>query len=306
MKIVWPQKKEGSALLLALCAIALMSVTVLGLVGFTDLGLKEQAGKEKDFRAMQLSLSGIALGLHPEIERDDPVLEQKLNSTESFSVRFKSEGGKLNLNTVLLAKQEDVLDRLFEQWGVKLRDRTVLVDSLMDWVDTDSVKRLDGFEQKDYQAKGLKGYAPNRPFQNLNEVDLVRGIEALAKLKPDWKDYFTVWSDGLLDLNDASPDVIQAVCEVPSSAAESFSQGRLGPDGKADTRDDVQYEKMAQVRSLLGMSEEDFAPLEKTLTLKSDYRRIESTGRVSFYERKLTVVVQLNVTPVQYLTWIEF
>jgi len=301
-----PSNTRGSALLLVLCAVALMSVAVISLVKFADLGLSEMATQEKDFRAMQLAISGLAVGQFPDLEEDDPVLSQTINSTESFSVVFKSEGGKLNINAILLGQQQEVLDSLFERWGLKQEDRAILIDCLMDWVDGDPLKRLNGAEQREYEAKGLIGYPLNRPFQDLEEMELVFGMATLKKVKPDWKDYFTVWTDGKLDLNEAPSDLVAAVCGVGSFAADNLVKRRLGPDSKLHTSDDYRYTEFSQVRSILGLTEQKFSEVERKVTLKSDYRRIESTGKVGSHERKVAVVVQIGVTPAQFLTWIEY
>ena len=297
---------HGSALLIVLWAIALMSFAVLGLVKFMEIGLTESASQSKNFRAMQLAESGLALGLHPQLEKEDSHLRQDLGSSESFAVTLKSEGARLNINFLLLNnKRSDLID-LFQSWKVNDGEIYKLADHLMDWVDEDSLKRLNGAENEDYTKLGFPGYPPNRPFQSLEEMELVPGIEFLAEARPDWKEYFTVWGDGKLDVNEAPAELIAVVCQVGSLPAEMFVNRRLGSDGEKETSDDFEYTEMAQVRSALGLSESLFKTVESRITLKSNYRRIVSVGRIGNYERSLAVVVQLNTNPVQYLTWIEY
>ncbi len=297
---------HGSALLIVLWAIALMSFAVLGLVKFMEIGLTESASQSKNFRAMQLAESGLALGLHPQLEKEDSHLRQDLGSSESFAVTLKSEGARLNINFLLLNnKRSDLID-LFQSWKVNDGEIYKLADHLMDWVDQDSLKRLNGAENEDYTKLGFPGYPPNRPFQSLEEMELVPGIEFLAEARPDWKEYFTVWGDGKLDVNEAPAELIAVVCQVGSLPAEMFVNRRLGSDGEKGTSDDFEYTEMAQVRSALGLSESLFKTVESRITLKSNYRRIVSVGRIGNYERSLAVVVQLNTNPVQYLTWIEY
>ncbi len=297
---------HGSALLIVLWAIALMSFAVLGLVKFMEIGLTESASQSKNFRAMQLAESGLALGLHPQLEKEDSHLRQDLGSSESFAVTLKSEGARLNINFLLLNnKRSDLID-LFQSWKVNDGEIYKLADHLMDWVDEDSLKRLNGAENEDYTKLGFPGYPPNRPFQSLEEMELVPGMEFLAEARPDWKEYFTVWGDGKLDVNEAPAELIAVVCQVGSLPAEMFVNRRLGSDGEKGTSDDFEYTEMAQVRSALGLSESLFKTVESRITLKSNYRRIVSVGRIGNYERSLAVVVQLNTNPVQYLTWIEY
>lgn len=180
------------------------------------------------------------------------------------------------------------------------------MDHLIDWVDADSLRRLNGAEAVDYAKQGQPGYPPNRPFQSLEEMAWVPGMEFLDKAQPDWKNSFTVWGDGRLDLNEAPAELIATVCQVGTVAAESFVQRRLGADGEWGTEDDFEYTELSQVRGALGLSESLFKTLEPRITLKSDYRRIVSTGKIGNYQRSLAVVVKLNSNPVAYLTWIEY
>jgi general secretion pathway protein K len=297
---------QGSALMIVLWAIAIMSVTILGLVQFMDLGLSELAAQSKNFKARQLAESGLALGLHPQLKKEDSHLRQDLGSGESFAVTLKSEGGRLNINTLLLNERRAELVDLFQSWKVPSEELYRLVDHLMDWVDEDSLSRLNGAEQSDYEKLGLPGYPPNRPFQSLEEMEGVPGMEFLTKAKPDWKEFLTVWNDGKLDLNEAPAELIAAVCRVGTVAAEMFVQRRLGPDGEAGTEDDFEYKEMSQVRSALGLSQSLFQSVESRITLKSEFRRIVSIGKIGSYERTLSVVVRLNSNPVQYLTWTEY
>lgn len=301
-----PPSRRGSALLLSLCAIAIMSLTVMSLVEWTGLGLDEVAAKERDFRALQLAESGVAMGLHPQVEKMDSVLNQEISPSESFSVEIKSEESRLNINSVLTTEKKGVLEDLFTHWGMKERERSVLIDCLIDWVDPNPLKSLNGAERKEYEAAGLIGYPPNRPFLNVEEMEMVRGIAALDRVKPDWKDYFTVCGEGKLDLNEAPADLIAAVCGVGSLAAETFVKRRLGSDGKNGTGDDFTYTDPAQIRGALGLSENAFKEIEDRITLKGEFRRVESTGKVGAHSRTISAVFKLNTNPIQYLSWTEF
>jgi type II secretory pathway component PulK len=299
------KEQNGSALIIVLWSLAVMAMVVLALITFMDLGLDESATRFKDFRALQLAESGVALGLHPKIDRRDSLLNQTFEHAESFSVKIRSEGGRLNINVMLLQNREKELTDLFQRWGMDNRDADVLVDHLLDWVDGDSLKRLNGAEEKDYEETGMHGFPPNRPFQSVEEMSLVPGMEQLVKLKPEWRDYFTVWNDGKLDMNEAPADLIAVVCKVGSLVAERVVKHRLGRDEEIDTDDDFEYADMAQVRMDLGLPESLFKDIQDKITLKSDYRRIESTGRIASHQRRLVVVARLNSNPIQYLVWME-
>jgi type II secretory pathway component PulK len=298
--------KKGSALIMALWAVGLMSVAVIGLVLVMQTGMEELAMQSKDFRTRQLAESGIALGLHPQIAKTDPVLRQEFPGAESFEVHLRSEGARLNINRVLFAKKERfILSTLFRRWGLEREEADALLDHLVDWVDEDDLKQLNGAEWDDYEKDGKPGWPPNRPLQSVEEMALVPGMERIAELQPDWADFFTVYGDGKLDLNEAPAALIEAVCETGQYQAEKLVERRLGPDEEADTKDDVLLENTALVKAFLGLSNAVFERVEPRITVKSDYRRIVSTGRIGKYERKIEAVAAMNTTPLRFLYWSE-
>jgi general secretion pathway protein K len=298
--------RQGSALMIVLWAVALMSATLLALVQFMDLGLSESAAQGKNSRALQLAESGLALGLHPSIRPWESLLQQSPESGESFAVTLRSEGARLNINALLLNNNREVLADLFQRWKVDDKQIGTLIDRMMDWVDEDSLKRLNGSEKEEYEKLGFSGYPSNKPFQSLEEMELMPGIEFLAEAKPDWKDFFTVWGDGKLDVNQAPADLIASFCQVGGATAQFFVQSRPGADKVEGTKDDFRYTEMKQVRSALGMSESLFQELEGRITLESDYRRIVSVGKVVNFQRTVAVVVRIKANPIEYLTWMEY
>lgn len=298
--------KKGSALIMALWAVGLMSVAVIGLVLVMQTGMEELAMQSKDFRTRQLAESGIALGLHPRIEKTDPVLRQAFPGAESFEVRLRSEGARLNINRVLFAEKERfILSTLFRRWGLEREEADALIGHLVDWVDEDDLKQLNGAEWEEYEEEGKPGWPPNRPLQSVEEMALVPGMERVAELEPDWADFFTVYGDGKLDLNEAPAALIEAVCETGQYQAEKFVERRLGPDQEQDTEDDVLLEDTGLVKSLLGLSNGVFERVEPRITVKSDYRRIVSTGRIGKYERKIEAVAAMSTVPLRFLYWSE-
>ena len=117
---------------------------------------------------------------------------------------------------------------------------------------------------------------------------LVRGMDVVERLKPDWRNYFSVYGDGLTDLNYAPKEIIMAVCDVPESDADNLIRERNGADGIPGTEDDVQL-TIGQARSILGLDAQKYAALQSRITVDHLMRRVESVGRVG--ESKFKVVV---------------
>jgi hypothetical protein len=145
-------------------------------------------------------------------------------------------------------------------------------------VDADDVERVRGAERDFYARRGWREHPANLGFRDLEEMRLVRGMELLAELHPDWKDAFTLYGDGTIDVNEASAELIEMVCQVDYEAAERLVQRRSGPDELDHTWDDVPYADMREVRELLGLGFGDFARIQPRMTLAHPVRRVESRG----------------------------
>ena len=150
---------------------------------------------------------------------------------------------------------------VFQSWGIELSEAQEIVNCLLDWVDADDVTSAapDGAEAEWYEANvGSLNYPFNRAFYDVEEMQFVKGMDVVAAYKPNWRDYFTVRSQGPLDINDADANLIvvaaglEEMTEIGGSEFsenvdeiedflngdnESGSYGRNGPDGIKDTNE---------------------------------------------------------------------
>jgi general secretion pathway protein K len=296
---------RGSALLLVLWATVMLSVMIMGVVQLVDFDLDDSIGRQKNARARQLAESGLALGIHPEVEFHDPVLKQTLSGAERIEVKVSSEGARLNINRLLGRNDRELLRRIFDEWGVDDSTSSQLLDCLADWADADDLKRLNGAERSDYEKRGVASAPKNRPFWSLEEMAMVSGMEKLEEVKPNWRDYFTIWGDGRLDINEASAELIQLVCEVNILQAEALVKRRWGPDGEEGTEDDLRFTDVEEVRRTLALPQTTFERIDQRITIQENVRRIESTGVVGNHRYQIILVALRNANPPQYLEWQE-
>src|SRR5207245_7754115 len=77
-----------------------------------------------------------------------------------------------------------------------------------------------------------------RPFRSVEEMSLIPEFAPVAAAEPDWTKYFTVWSDGTINVNAADADVIALVTGVTPEQAKHFVQHRWGRDGRRNMSDD--------------------------------------------------------------------
>lgn len=286
--VIRTRRQRASALLLVLAVIIIMSLSVLGLRDMLAYSIKENGQAALEFRALHLAECGIAVGLHPQIKPGDPSLKQTIGNDSGFEVNITSEGSRIPVNYLTDSHFREIVYNLFVRWQVPPQDAETAVDSLADWVDTDNNQRTSGAEKEFYEAQGFPNFPQQKDFGSLDEMLLVRGMDVIERLKPDWRSSFSVHGDGLIDLNYASADILMAVGDVQEGGAEALIRERSGGDGIPNTEDDKTL-STNEATQLLGMDSEKAKSLSSILTTDHLTRRVESTGRVG--ERTYRVIV---------------
>ncbi|MEI6534592.1 MAG: hypothetical protein WCN98_04565, partial [Verrucomicrobiaceae bacterium] len=282
---------RGSALMLVIWAIMLMAFTVAGVVEYVTSSMDENVLAAGQFRALTLAESGITIGLHPQIKPGDPALKQVIGSDGGFEVTISSEGARIPINYITDSAYRESVYNLFVNWGLSPDEANTAADSLADWVDTDSDPRSQGAEVDYCKSLGFQDFPRNQGFASLEEMLLVKGMEAVERLKPDWRSFFSIHGDGLIDLNYASKDVLMAVCGVKETDADNLIRERSGPDGIAGTEDDKTL-STADGQKLLGLDGAKFATIQSRITTDHLIRRVESTGHVGTQRYKVVVIAK--------------
>ena len=281
--------RRGVALIAVIWLIAILAMACMAALRVVSFDLELATSKVHGTRARQIAEMGIAIGSNPMIERTDPLLRQMDEETgEGFEVKLISEGARLNPNVLLLGDDKGLLRTIFIDWGLDLDTAQAVTDALSDWVDDNDETELNGAEKEYYEGVGRINQPFNRPFYNLDEMRLVRGMEQVEAVKPDWRNWFTIWSGGQLDLNEAEAELIAAAAEVPVEVASIIPETVRGPDGIRDTDDDAPFQKLADALDRLGGVRED---LIQRFTVSDNTVRIESTGYASGARRKIIAIV---------------
>jgi len=299
---------KGTALLLVLWAVAILSFAVLWVADLVNIELTYGSAEAKSMAARQIALSGVALGLHPQVTREDfELLNREVRPGEEMRVRIRGEGARLNINQTLAARDTLVLKNLFTSWGLTPDASDVLIDRLTDWIDDDIGRQLNGAEKSEYEALGIIDAPADRPFRSVAEMGRVLGMEELAAVKPDWREAFTIFGDGKIDINEAGPDVLQAATGLTPEMTADIIRARLGPDGEESTEDDLRFESVDQLNGWLTASAYPADQVAARLTTESTVKRIDSRGVVGDCEKAISVVAESGQggQPNNFLLWEE-
>jgi type II secretory pathway component PulK len=285
--------KNGFALIAVLWLIAILSLAAITTLRVISFDMELATAKVHGSRAYQLAEMGIAVGSNPAVERNDPILNRfDEENNEEVRVTLTSEGARFNINTLVMSEDKSLIRSIFIHWGMELDSSQALTDALTDWVDADDEVALNGAEIEDYEKMGRLNQPFNRPFYDIEEMRLVRGMDQIEQLRPDWRNWFTVWSSGTLDLNEADAELIAVAAEVTEAAASIVPETVRGIDNIRDTEDDVPFQDVTSALSLLGIGGETGQIIAQRFTIDDTTTRITSTARSSDSTRRITAIVR--------------
>jgi general secretion pathway protein K len=167
----------------------------------------------------------------------------------TYSWRIQDEEGLVNINNATRKQIEDLLQHCGMGLGA---ERDTVIDSIRDWIDPDSFKKLNGAEEDYYRSLDPPYSCKDAPFDVVEELLLVRGVreeprlfyggEADGKKVPGLRDLVTVSPyQGKLNQGTAPQDLLEALgLARPSGKAriseyyEIFATGK--PAGNAPPR----------------------------------------------------------------------
>ena len=297
-----PTYRRGAALLLVLWAIIVLTASVLVYATFIRQTLitATQAYNDTDARAM--ANSGMALGLHPLVTKETPALAMQENADPGFRVKMISEGGKLNLNQFLREDDPRKIE-MFKRWlewrGIEFNEREHIVDCILDYLDADNLKRINGQED-------TEGYhPPNRgQFMELDELEQVWGAEALTS-QGGWRDDLTIFSQGPIDVTAAEFQIMRLLPGLGDGGIQRFLEWRKGSDGIDGTLDDPPITKLEQIQGFLGLNKTQYSALSGLIGLKDSTWHITSEGWRGKVHRQIEVVARKGGQNPNILSWKE-
>jgi general secretion pathway protein K len=182
---------------------ALEKLKYIGSTGrFTSWNLENLSGN-KDF-PLQLNL------------RDNPL------TVGNCELRLQDSAGKLSL----WYPHYDILKNLLLAKGVSSADSSVANDSLMDWIDEDDLKRLNGAESYYYKMEQSRPYGArnDRFLQTTGELALVKGFQ--GQVYDLVKDEMLETVTGSFNFNTADANLLSAVLGTGLQEAQSLVQLR--------------------------------------------------------------------------------
>ena len=225
----WPTQQRGIALIMVLWLSVLLAVLVASFSIAARIETLQARNLVDSIKARYAAEAGLHLAVY-QLRMPDPLqrwtgdgrsYQFDLEGTQ-IDIQLIDESGKVDINAADLP----TLLQLFQQAGRELQDAEILASRGMDWRDPDDlVTEPGGGEKDDYEDAGLSYGARDQPFQTVDEIQLVLGMEydTYLQLEP----LVTIYS-GRTEPNWAlAPrEVLMAFLQADPMAIEQFIEMR--------------------------------------------------------------------------------
>ena len=228
---------RGEAGGVALILVIWVMVILVAIVGEFSYSMRTEINITRNFKeeeeAYQLALAGIEQAKIEMLSVKDPavmylneegilIFDEEAEEPEreggigkgTFKYTITDEDAKLNINKASPGQ----LKNIFLDTGVDITEVDTIVDSIMDWIDTNDLHRLNGAEEDYYNSLKEPYSCKDGPFDVIEELLLVKGMtkeilygsedgeniyEGVAK-------YLTVYGSGNININTAPALVLEA------------------------------------------------------------------------------------------------
>ena len=255
-------KARGVALVMVLWVVAVLSVIVLEFCFAMRTEVNITNNYKEELQLYAMAEGGVQRAVAELIYKHDPGVQQmrktmKLEEvpqekmewvTDGRSyllpfdqgvceVRVVSEAGKININLA----SESTLRKIIGNLGLEGEKKDIVVDSILDWRDTDEFYRVNGAENDYYQSLKEPYYCKNGNLDSVEELLLVRGVtpdlfygRKMIKSEGDvskdgagLKDIFSIYATGeQIDINSATPVTLRFGLGISEEVARQIVKAR--------------------------------------------------------------------------------
>jgi type II secretory pathway component PulK len=290
-----PSRKSGQALLLVMWAMFVMCFSILGLMRLLNVTISTASSMERVSIASSLAYAGTTIGKNEDFPPNGKPSKRQFPNGSELEITAVSENGKLNINTLLAAQDRTTLRALLRIWGLNDVEADTVLDCLLDYVEPGTTRRLNGAKAEQYRLAGRQPPS-GKLFRSVDEMQNVLHFDMVTKKKDNWRDYFTIYGDGTLDLTTAPPDLIKAVCRVGDSSARGLAQAMTG-EGRS-------IQDLEAARIAMGLTEKEFQELASRISMGGKVRRIRAKATFGQATRSIEMIFRMDTSTI--LDWREW
>ena len=251
-------KIRGSILAAVLGMIALASFVVLAFMQEATDRIKYSGlfQNRDELRVEAYSLLDATIAVISEIQEIDGALyspnqgwndplgyaQIEVNNDLKIEINIEDETGKISLSQA----NPLILNTLFEEMGILLPDAEILTDSLLDWIDSDDLTRLNGAELDFYERLDPPYKPADSSLKTWDELFLIQDFD-LYFLNDDgipnylfdqFKSAISLYHTELVNLNTANSLVHKVISRVDGYDSGILYEFLQGEDRLPGTEDD--------------------------------------------------------------------
>lgn len=304
------RNQKGVALVITLLVLTLLLTIILEF----NLGMRVEARAAANFRddmkAYYLAKSGItfAIALLEENARTEPnhdslneLWAQKIPTIpvgDGFvSVEISDEDSKINVNKLATgfgAVTGDNMRTLMVRFLERFELKSELADTIADWIDQDDTERPNGAEKSYYEGLETPYEAKNKPLDSLPELRLIKGMDndTFDRIKK----FLTVNSDGLININTTSKEVLMSLSdELTGAMADEVIAVRI----------ENPFEQIQELgeRTSIGNRTPLYGEISKFITVKSNYFSITAAGEINQNKKIINALVKRDGEKSKIVYW---
>ena len=292
------RNNKGVALVITLLVLTLLIVVILEFSQGMRVEARAAANFRDDIKAYYLARSGVTFAIA--MLEDDDKTDQNYDSLNELwaqkippiplgdgfvSVEITDEDSRINVNkmstgfgTVNGETMRLFMVRFLKQFELE----EDIADSIADWTDTDDSERIPvGAESNYYQSLEDPYEAKNKPFDSIQELRLIKGLENETYNK--LQKFLAVNSDGWINMNTAGKEVIMSLSENLS--------GEIADEIIA-FRGENPFPTKQDFKNNISMSEDVYNEISKFVDVKSNYFSIISRGEVNQSRKIIRAIVK--------------
>lgn len=330
--------ERGSALLVALWAVIILSLLVGGFAFEMQVESQVVSHARKRMKALYLARAGVewakmVIARREDInEADAEAIEDAENAAAeqaalrllrgigltgeivelgdgSFTVDMVPENSKRNINKLNLEEWEELLDVT----GVPADRWPEIIDCFNDWVDKNDLHLLNGAEQDDpyYEERGIR--VKNAAMDTVGELLLIKSIDEAVLYGGPGEDeddppltgiaqHLTTWGDGKVNINNASREVLLTLTDLMDDFwVDAIIDFRMGEDGEPGSSDDG-FKSIDEALTLVPELER----VQRRITVEDiSYLRVTSVGEVQGVRNTIWCILRVEGKEALPVYWRE-
>ncbi len=298
---------KGIALVITLLVLTLLIVLILEFNSGMRVEARAAANFRDDIKAYYLAKSGVTFAIA--VLEDDDKTDQNFDALNEnwaqklppipfgdgfVTVEITDENSRINVNkmsTGFGSVNSDNMRALMGRFLKQFELEEDIANAIADWTDQDDFERMPGGAESNYYGGLEDSYeAKNKPFDSLQELRLVKGLEGETYNK--LHKFLTVHSDGWINVNTAGKEVLMSLSD---NLAEEIADQIIAFRGENP------FTTIGDLNNI-NLDNVVYQEILKFITVNSKYFSITSSGNVNQSQKTIRAEImrQNNKTKIVY------